>query len=61
VKDRKIAGRRELSARRTWLRQLEYFFGDMKLPSITVGEIKNFAVWLSKLPAVRSLKMKMED
>ena len=51
VKDRKIAGRRELSAPRTWLRQLEYYFGDMKLPSITVGEIKNFAVWLSKLPA----------
>jgi integrase len=51
VGERKIAGRRELSAPRTWLSQLEYYFGEMKLPSITVGEIKKFAIWLSKIPA----------
>jgi len=31
VGDKKIAGRRELSAPRTWLAQLEYYFGSMKL------------------------------
>ncbi len=51
VGERKIAGRRELSAPRSWLLQLEYYFGEMKLPSITVGEIKKFAIWLSKIPA----------
>src|SRR5262245_13874993 len=51
VGERKIAGRRELSAPRSWLLQLEYYFGDMKLPSITVGEIKKFEIWLSKIPA----------
>jgi integrase len=38
-------------APRAWLSQLEYYFGEMKLPSITVGEIKKFAIWLSKIPA----------
>ena len=51
VGERKIAGRRELSAPRSWLLQLEYYFGEMKLPSITVGEIKKFEIWLSKIPA----------
>jgi integrase len=51
VGERKIAGRRELTAPRTWLSQLEYYFGEMKLPSITVGEIKKFAIWLSKIPS----------
>ncbi len=32
VGERKIAGRRELSAPRSWLLQLEYYFGEMKLP-----------------------------
>ncbi len=51
VGDKKIAGRRELTAPRAWLLQLEYYFGAMKLPSITVGEIKKFEIWLSKIPA----------
>jgi integrase len=51
VGERKIAGRRELSAPRSWLLQLEYYFGEMKLPSITVGEIKKFEIWLSKIPS----------
>ena len=51
VGDKKIAGSRELSAPRSWLLQLEYYFGAMKLPSITVGEIKKFEIWLSKIPA----------
>jgi hypothetical protein len=29
VGDKKIAGRRELSAPRTWLAQLEYYFGSI--------------------------------
>src|SRR5262245_40194410 len=60
VGDKKIAGRRELSAPRTWLLQLEYYFGTMKLPSITVGEIKKFEIWLSKIPA-RSTIVEDED
>jgi integrase len=60
VGDKKIAGRRELSAPRTWLLQLEYYFGAMKLPSITVGEIKKFEIWLSKIPA-RSAIVEDED
>jgi hypothetical protein len=60
VGDKKIAGRRELSAPRTWLAQLEYYFGAMKLPSITVGEIKKFEIWLSKIPA-RSTIVEDED
>src|SRR5262245_25639445 len=51
VGDKKIAGRRELSSPRSWLNQLEYYFGEMKLTSITIGEIKKFEIWLSKIPA----------
>jgi len=55
VGDKKIAGRRELSAPRTWLAQLEYYFSSMKLPLITVGEIKKFEIWLSKIPACSTI------
>jgi len=60
VGDKKIAGRRELSAPTAWLLQLEYYFGAMKLPSITIGEIKKFEIWLSKIP-VRSTIVEDEN
>jgi hypothetical protein len=36
VGDKKIAGRRELTAPRAWLLQLEYCFGAIKLHSFAV-------------------------
>jgi integrase len=48
--EQKIAGRRELSAPTAWLRQLEYFFGQKKLPAITKGEIEKLRIWLVQLP-----------
>ncbi|MCG3143029.1 MAG: hypothetical protein HONDAALG_00342 [Gammaproteobacteria bacterium] len=54
IGEKKIAGRRELSAPTSWLKQLRYYFGEMKLPDITKGEIEKFRVWLSQVPA-RSL------
>jgi hypothetical protein len=60
VGERKIAGRRELTAPRAWLMQLRCFFGKMRLDSITRGEIEKFEVWLSHLPT-RSVIEESED
>src|SRR5262245_19141095 len=48
VGEKKIAGRRELTAPTAWLKQLEYFFGRKKLSEITKGDIEKFRIWLSK-------------
>lgn len=51
VGERKIAGRRDLSAPIAWLNQLRLFFDEYKLTEITAGEISKFKVWLAKIPA----------
>lgn len=60
VGEKKIGGRRELSAPTSWLKQLRYYFGKMKLPDITKGKIEKFRVWLSEVPA-RSLFLENEE
>jgi hypothetical protein len=50
VGERKIAGRRSLSAPSSWLKQLLFFFGVAKLNEITKGRIEQFKLWLSQLP-----------
>lgn len=50
VGEKKIAGRRELTAPTAWLKQLEYFFGETKLSAITKGDIEKFRIWLSQVP-----------
>jgi hypothetical protein len=50
VGEKKLAGRRELTAPTAWLKQLEYFFGETKLSAITKGDIEKFRIWLSQVP-----------
>jgi len=56
VGEKKIAGRRELSAPEAWLMQLRYHFGEMKLNSITKGDIEKFKIWISQVPKRSSIK-----
>jgi hypothetical protein len=56
VGEKKIAGRRELSAPEAWLMQLRYHFGAMKLNSIPKGDIEKFKVWISQVPKRSSIK-----
>jgi integrase len=60
VGERKIAGRRSLSAPDSWLKQLLFFFRSAKLNEITKGRIEQFKLWLSKLPT-RSQILEKED
>jgi hypothetical protein len=60
VGERKIAGRRSLSAPSSWLKQLLFFFGVAKLNEITKGRIEQFKLWLSRLPT-RSRILEKED
>ncbi len=60
VGERKLAGRRELSAPDAWLKQLLFYFGSAKLNEITKGRIEQFKLWLSKLPT-RSRILEKED
>ena len=60
VGERKIAGRRSLSAPSSWLKQLLFFFGVAKLNEITKGRIEQFKLWLSQLPA-RSQVLEKEN
>lgn len=48
--EKKIAGRRELSAPTSWLNQLRYYFGSKRLSLVTKGEIEKFKIWLSRVP-----------
>jgi len=50
VGERKLAGRRELSAPDAWLKQILFYFGSAKLNEITKGRIEQFKLWLSQLP-----------
>jgi hypothetical protein len=60
VGERKIAGRRSLSAPSSWLKQLLFFFEVAKLNEITEGRIEQFKLWLSRLPT-RSRILEKED
>ena len=60
IGEKKIGGRRELSGPTSWLKQLRFFFGNMKLPDITKGEIEKFRIWLSQIPS-RSLFVENEE
>lgn len=60
VGERKLAGRRELSAPDAWLKQLLFYFGPAKLNEITKGSIEQFKLWLSQLPT-RSRILEKED
>ena len=60
VGERKLAGRRDLSAPDAWLKQLLFYFGSAKLNEITKGRIEQFKLWLSQLPT-RSRILGKED
>lgn len=50
VGEKKIAGRRELSAPRAWLAQIRYFLGARKLASVKLADLEDFKRALAKLP-----------
>lgn len=51
VGDRKIAGRRELSAPTTWFNRAKEYFGSRRLSRITHADIERYKIHLAELPS----------
>lgn len=53
IGEKKVAGRRELSAPKAWLKSLTEHFGNKKINQITYGDIKSYKLILIRRPVRR--------